>query len=77
MPSFFHIDIDNGQTSDYCLCKQFIRTLKYFMKGFVVKSKYLDLEITHAKYLESHIINKRDMSCKICYEQIFKHIEIL
>ena len=78
MPSFFNIDLNFKQNyKKYCLCKQFKRTLKYFMKGFIVNSNLLHREIIHAKLLETKIINKKDMSCKICYQQIFKHIKIL
>jgi hypothetical protein len=77
MPSFFNIDLNLEQKRENCLCKQFKRTLKYCMKGFIVNCELVQEEINHAKFIETKIINKKTMSCKICYEQIFKHIKTL
>jgi hypothetical protein len=66
-PSFFNIELLHNETfnNKHCICKQFKRILKYFMKGFY-EPKNEQAELKKAKQLEAIIFNMHNNTCNYC-----------
>jgi len=60
------------KTTDRCFCFEFMRILKYKMKGFF-ETISLEKEINRAKYIESLLFEKNFSfyKCKACERPIF------
>jgi hypothetical protein len=68
-PSFFNIEVLQNESVkiNQCICKQFLRILKYFMKGIYEPCKE-KVEFIKAKQLEAIIFNRKNKKCNFCTE---------